>query len=1171
VKEVTNDRVPSKETQRVPLTELPSALSNQGSVCVVYDPLQPGLTIRNIDIEHSHLVIEGVADKDKKIEAQEQMQQLIKVFSENVDFGLTLQDVLLTTALVECLRKISQPKLQWLRFKRCRFQNHEAKRELFTFLVTLPDNITELTDTDWENEYYEFQKNYKAEQARYKKALEDVKAMIVRLEADPDDLQYEEFSAVNCKAIFALAEKNPALCNKPAFKKLFAIASIVNNKKIEISDDEVLQGVKWFMKNSIPPAKVVVRNLQNEQYFDALIQEMKSSGSRECVEFEDLKVSATAVAEYIQLGPAMVTFNPPENFLRVWPLESVTDFTILSFRREVELNTLRQWVEASKFSVRLSINQKLSLSDVECLANLPKIESLDFDGHDGEFAPEAKAYLFEKGRDLISRFTPECAIHREYVQYIDACQQRDRIKSFIAKYRNNTLEYTELMSSEVQQFILLFDQRKQKELTADEREDLIDLVQIITFADADSRENGFVVSDPRRFRLAQWMIVHANRELPNIYVKNVDEACALIAAFELTAQEDVSAVIRLVVNDTYSVNIHSTAKGIVAWSMTGVPQNAEVFNKIVNSVASTVSLELGCDQFLPDMDFSNPGINSITLADQSRKEYRGFSDPDKVWPRFIISAEHVKALTKTKQLISFEATDCDFDSPQTKEAFVDAVLANETLQVLLLSGCGLTKKHLDKITAYAKKHPDLIMVLLGANAYREGEDKELMAVVAENKAHADKMKAREDAINTFIKNTKNLGRTFENAHSALIQNVRFVLKDFYDVPACKAAYIEALQKCVRRMSFSGLDLFREQLKSVDQLLSYCQNLSKEERQSVLDSMVAEVVAHGTDAVLVELLESDYRNDVLLESQRKRFEHHEKTFSNVIQAKVFSVALDVVKKMLFLAFSDSPEILFQKLYKAFLQLADLYLEPNSVGAHSGLILGYLKSIPVAEAELYQQAEEKIKQVFCKLIREILLFDSKTETPSKFQEKSLSELSDLANNPKVVLQDVLNWMKIFIDDSSRILFREKYITNRGDKVDKLEQLGRVMKPYIRTAIPCAPTKTVEDEKLIAAAVLEKEREQQQKPAPIYPPLSVVVPDPVGVPAPQQYYVPPVAYPPAAPIPRQATYAELMAGQRGAESNPVLQGVVPAEAPAPSAPEQEEVAAPVKRVALKTMLTD
>lgn len=592
MKEVTKDRVPSKDSEWVSFSELPKALSNQGKVRITYRVGDSGVIIHPSGRECSELVIEGVVDKNKEIETQEQMQELMKVMSENGDFGLTLKGEVFNAPL-----DFSKINLR---------------------IVSLHD-------------------------ARLTTALEDVKAMIVRLEADPNDLQYEEFSDVNCKAIFALAEeKNSELCKKAEFKKLFTIASIVINKKIEISDDEVLQGVLWFMKNSKSlaqiddiddiydeedlrsvkwyirnsknPAQFVVNRLQNEQYFDALVKEMKSSESRGCIIFVQLNVSAAAVAEYIQLGDAYVSRFGEKNVFALipWKPSSANPVVcVLNFYNKFELDMLRQYIEVTKVPVRLSfIDHKFSLSEVEYLVSLPaeKIRSVSFESF-CEFTTDAKACLFKKGQVLMSRVDSGRAIYQEYIQYLDAHQRLDRIKSFIAKYRNNTLEYTELMRDDIKGFILGF-RCTAEELTASEREDIMDLSQIVTFRCNDD----VVIYDDRMFRVVQWMMMHANRSLEDIYVNNVDEACALIRSFERKIHQNTSAVIKLEVNDSHSMTIDCLWEGTVTLSMTGVPQNADVFNKIVNSVSSTVRLDFSEDQFLPDMDLSNPGINSIKKA-----------------------------------------------------------------------------------------------------------------------------------------------------------------------------------------------------------------------------------------------------------------------------------------------------------------------------------------------------------------------------------------------------------------------------------------------------------------------------------------------------------------------------------------------------------------------------
>ncbi|MDX2165396.1 MAG: hypothetical protein SFW07_08325, partial [Gammaproteobacteria bacterium] len=795
-----------------------------------------------------------------------------------------------------------------------------------------------------------------------KKGEEYIKGMITRVEEDENDLEYEEFTEINCRAILGLAEKNPELCNKPAFKKLLVIASILMNYKIDILDDGVLQAVIWFIRNSKGLQKFEIHNLENKEYFSWLLKEMKEAGALSSVLFEMMKIPVEAITEYLhEMSGVKGLFYSQDNTFSLRPHDYLSVNAYTFYESAFRLDTLRQCVEATKNSVQLHVCRHVfSLHEVEYLISLAteKLSSLTFDNA-CEFSPEAKACLFEKGQGLFKCMSPSQGLHKEYEEYCRDAEEFKRVKALVERYKNDAVSYSELFDGETRKFIIKFNGGdRASSLSDEERKALADLFDIVIFDNVTHRIREIDVSSDQTFRVMRWMLSHANKALPTLKVYKVQDVCALIAAHAQNSQRSHATIVVPASGENLTINCNP--EGAVRLSMTGVPQNAEMFNQMVNSIEGRVRLEFFKDQFLLNMDLSSSSIECIDFADRES--------------RFVISDEHVQAFKQAKNLKYFRAVNCDFNSPQTKEAFIDAILANESLRELVLSDCGLTKKHIEKITAYAKTHPSLIKVVLSSNAFREGEANELLEIVRENEARFDEMETHKRKCNWFIQEVRKVGKSFQENKKILKQSVR-IFKDFYKDHACVAAYVEALQEYLKKWSFSSYECVDSCIvERLNKFFSYCTMLSDKDRLKVLNVVVEVLEEKGLlfDVVLGELFRDNYSNDRLIQLQRQRFDTFEREFLAAIKDNNFPKSNAILKQMKFLVFKHSQNILFQKLYDAYLQLANLYSARDCETDKSDSVLHYLASIPVTEERLYQLAQESFRAVFCKKIREILLF-------------------------------------------------------------------------------------------------------------------------------------------------------------------------------------------------------
>ncbi len=175
---------------------------------------------------------------------------------------------------------------------------------------------------------------------------------------------------------------------------------------------------------------------------------------------------------------------------------------------------------------------------------------------------------------------------------------------------------------------------------------------------------------------------------------------------------------------------------------------------------------------------------------------------------------------------------------------------------------------------------------------------------------------------------------------------------------------------------------------------------------------------------------------LLDLQSDQFYNMARQFTNAI---LIEDKLSILSNMLDLLGVNPPKDLQNVLQEFLFEMADSYASGRSSASDESVrdMLLCLLRVPSSES-----LSMHMQRIFLKRITNILLSDSQTEKPTRFQEDSIRALEMMINNGVLSLVLMQHWVSAFIEESSGIFLREKYIRNRSNKVEQLEQCGREM---------------------------------------------------------------------------------------------------------------------------------
>ncbi|MDQ2993539.1 MAG: hypothetical protein M3R00_01125 [Pseudomonadota bacterium] len=630
----------------------------------------------------------------------ETLEALFNGFPEASE--LWLKGGFITSSFIEVLRKTQHFKSIWLRD--LTFEGSTVRNAFFDLIALEPMRF-KFCDKILQQQF-----------DQYIADIQKVKILLIRF--NENDLQKKDIIDPEIyNAVLRIGENPPPYFNTDEFRNVLAIASNIHtiiteiDPKINVTTEFGAAAVVWCLQQL--PDRFTLCDLQADTFFHPLIQKLTRQ-DMEKIRFKGLTVSPETLAHLLRLSSKglnvelvrhealYVNMNPFydginnscikfhvklrnclkgvafEDLLAACTEKMEVTFSNSSFFQDVciihkNLNVIR------------FVGQHFTSEDVDHICKIPKDQLKKLELVDVQYDNISTAI---KLMEFLHSISKTCLIQDKsnaLNKYREEYRCAERVNALIAKYHSNTLTLADIG------FVAV-------------RRD-VDMVDSMQFLKANI--------DPEDFKTLQYIL-----KMPiNINIENISQ----VKAAKWRCQQGIIESV------TYNAD-----DGIYSFSSSS--ENQKLPNQIVVRGKINNFIHFGAfDQlitFFPkslgvvflngncyyELNLTHENLNTIDLYKQT------------------ITMELVETIRKipVSQLISFRAFQCEFESSQTRSAFVEAILQQQRLSSLTLNECGVTRLQLALLERHLETNRTLMAISLEGNVFRPDEDKQIRACLRNN-------------------------------------------------------------------------------------------------------------------------------------------------------------------------------------------------------------------------------------------------------------------------------------------------------------------------------------------------------------------------------------------------------------------------------------------------------